>query len=218
MIAALMVAGLTACGQNEFIYVRDREGTTYFKVPSTFTPVESTAIDLFLTGEEPGSAAAQLTRQRVWSTAFDQSDNPSPEHLLSSPDPFVYATVHRLTEEQQAVVSMNRLRDFFLPVTQELRELIQQQAQAYGQQLRFTGFELLIDEPIHLDDGARGVHVRFNYRYEGEVQTYDLTALLDERGSTISALVISCRADCFRARAAEFDRIKDSFKLLRLPG
>jgi hypothetical protein len=217
-LAVFVMTGAAACGQNEFTYIRDREGTTYFKVPATFSKIESYGIDLFLSGDNPESEAARLAKQRVWSTAFDQAAQPAPEHLLSSTEPFVYATVHKLTEEQAGSISMNRLRDFFLPVTKDLREALEQQAAMAGKELRFKKFELLADEPIVLDNGARGVHVRFNYEFQGNVQTYDLTSLLDEQGTTVSALIISCHALCFRARAGEFDKIKDSFKLIRLPG
>jgi hypothetical protein len=44
------------------------------------------------------------------------------------------------------------------------------------------------------------------------------TAILDEQGATVSVMLIGCQAICFRARAAEFDKIEQTFKLLRLPG
>ncbi|GAA4068786.1 hypothetical protein [Nonomuraea soli] len=217
-IAVLVMTGAASCGQNEFTYVRDREGTTYFKVPATFAQVESYGIDLFLSGDNPESESARLAKQRVWSTAFDQATEPTPEHLISSTEPFVYATVHKLTEDQVGAISMNRLRDFFLPVTKDLRGALEQQAAMAGREMRFTKFELLADDLLSLEGGARGVHVRFNYEFQGKVQTYDLTSLLDEKGATVSALVISCHSLCFRARAGEFDKIKDSFKLIRMPG
>ncbi|MEV0583313.1 hypothetical protein [Nonomuraea sp. NPDC050310] len=216
-VAVFVMSGVAACGQNEFTYIRDREGTTYFKVPSSFSKVDSYPIDLFLNGHDPASAAAAEARNRVWSTAFDRAEEPNAAHLLGSAEPFVYATVHKLDDEERGWVSLNRLRDFFLPVTKERRAMLAEQAQAFGQQPPFTNFELLLDEPV-TRDGGRGVHVRFNYRFKDTVQTFDLTSLLDEAGDTVSALVISCQTQCFQARMAEIDRIKDSFKLIRLPG
>lgn len=218
VIAVFLLSGVAACGQPEFTYVRDREGTTYFKVPTTFTQIESYPIDLFLSGDHPYSEAAALARQRVWSTAFDQAAEPDPNHLVTSPRPFVYSTVHKLTEEQRDSISLNQLRDFVFPVTKKLREAIEGQAAAQGKQLRFTKFEEIVNEPIFLDDGARGVHVRYNYQIGADVQTFDHTAYLDEKGGTVSVLLISCQSLCFRARAGEFEKISESFKLLRLPG
>lgn len=215
MVATFM---LSACGQPEFTYVRDQAGTTYFKVPATFTRLDANAIELYLSGDHPNSQAAQLRAQRVWSTAFDQSTEPSVNHLLGSTDPFVYATVHQLTEEQRDAISINRLRDFVLPVTEQVRELYKQQAMATGQPPMFRNFELLNDEVLTLDGGARGVRVRFNYQIGNDVQTFDHTAILDEKGATVSVMLIGCQSICYRKRAGEFDKIASSFKLLRLPG
>ncbi|WP_188187432.1 LptM family lipoprotein [Nonomuraea sp. SYSU D8015] len=209
---------LSACGQPEFTYVRDRAGTTYFKVPSSFTQLDTKAIEGYLSGDHPNSQAAQLRAQRVWSTAFDQSTEPSVNHMLGSADPFVYATVHQLTEEQRDRISLDLLRDFILPVTTQTREAYTQQSVAMGQPPTFRNFELLNDEVLTLDNGARGVRVRFNYQIGNDVQTFDHTALLDEKGSTVSVMLMGCQSICFRKRAGEFDKIASSFKLLRLPG
>ncbi|MEO3869240.1 hypothetical protein ABGB18_10460 [Nonomuraea sp. B12E4] len=217
---ALMVAVfvLSACGQPEFTYVRDKAGTTYFKVPSSFTQLNANPIELFLSGDHPNSQAALLRAQRVWSTAFDQSAQPTVGHLLGSLDPFVYATVHRLTDQQRDTVSLNGLRDFVLPVTQPTRDLYVQRSMALGRPPLFSRFEPLRDEVLLLDRGARGVHVRFNYQIGNDVQTFDHTAILDEKGGTVSVMIIGCQSICFRRRAAEFDKIASTFKLLRPPG
>jgi ABC-type glycerol-3-phosphate transport system substrate-binding protein len=56
-LIALMAAILTlsACGQPEFTYVRDKAGTTYFKVPASFTQLDAYPIELYLTGDNPNS-------------------------------------------------------------------------------------------------------------------------------------------------------------------
>ncbi|MCK2217340.1 hypothetical protein MF672_026640 [Actinomadura sp. ATCC 31491] len=209
---------LSACGQPEFTYVRDRDGTTYFRVPSSFKQLDATPIELYLSGDHPGSQAAALRAQRVWSTAFDQSADPKADHLLGSPEPFVYATVHQLTEEQRDAVSIDRLRDFVLPVTEQMREYYLQQTVAAGQLPVFRNFELLDDQVLTLDHGAKGVRVRYNYQIGDNVQTFDHTAILDEQGDTVSVLLLGCQVSCYRQRAGDFDKIESSFKLLRLPG
>ncbi|MEV0613067.1 hypothetical protein AB0I81_07050 [Nonomuraea sp. NPDC050404] len=219
-LIALMVAIqiLSACGQPEFTYVKDKGGTTYFKVPVSFTQLNAQPIELFLSGDHPDSRAAALRAQRVWSTAFDQSADPSVRHLLGSAEPFVYATVHQLTQEQRDSISLNELRDFILPVTEATRHGYQQRSMVLRQPMIFNRFEPISDEVLTLDAGARGVHVRFNYEIGTDIQTFDHTAILDEKGATVSVMLIGCQSICFRKRAAEFDKIASSFKLLRLPG
>ncbi|GAA3186388.1 hypothetical protein [Nonomuraea roseoviolacea] len=216
MAAALML--LSACGQPEYTYVRDRDGTTYFKVPSSFAQLNARPIDLYLSGTQPGSLAEAERARRVWSVAFDQSAEPDVTHLLGSADPFLYATVHQLTDEQRDSVSLDQLRDFLFPVTERVRQLYEARAAASGRQPLFSGFEEISDQVLTLDRGARGVRVRFNYRIGTEIQTFDHTAILDEQGDTVSVMLIGCQAICFRARTAEFDKIAASFRLLRLPG
>ncbi|WP_336205594.1 LptM family lipoprotein [Nonomuraea sp. LPB2021202275-12-8] len=209
---------LSACGQPEFIYVRDRDGTTYFKVPASFAQIDADPLETVFSGVRPDSQAARLREQRVWSTAFDQSPEPAFDHLFDSREPFVYATVHKLTEEQRATVSLDRLRDFILPVTEQMRTAYLTQALQTGRPPLFKRFEPISDQLILLDNGARGVRVRFNYQIGATTQTFDHTAILDEQGGTVSVMLITCQANCFTARGAEFDEIATSFKLLRLPG
>ncbi|WP_327091217.1 hypothetical protein OIE66_11435 [Nonomuraea sp. NBC_01738] len=218
--AAAMVAVLlmTACGQPEYHYIRDRGGTTYFKVPASFTKLDSNPVDLFLSELHPDSEAARLRKERVWSTAFDQSSRPVLDHLLGSADPFVFATVHQLTVGQRDEMSLDRLRDFVFPYTEPVRKAYLTQQLSLGRMPRYIRFEPLDDQVLILGGGARGVHVRFNYQIGSDVQTYDQTAILDEQGSTVSVLIIACQAACYRKRGGEFDRIAQSFKLLRLPG
>lgn len=216
--AVLAVLMLSACGQPAFHYVRDKGGTTYFKVPASFAQLDAYPIEIFLSGNHPSSEAARLRRQRVWSTAFDQSADPNLNHLFGSASPFVYSTVHQLTVSQRDDISLDRLRDFVFPVTEPVRTAYTTEMIASGRPVLYGKFEPIGDEVLLLDDGARGVRLRFNYQIGPDVQTFDQTAILDEKGATVSILIIGCQAQCFRERGGEFDRIAESFKLLRLPG
>ncbi|NUR88647.1 MAG: hypothetical protein HOY71_31555 [Nonomuraea sp.] len=209
---------LSACGQAEFNYIKDRDGTTYFKVPATYAQLDASPLDQLMTQANPDSQTAIEQQQRVWSAAFDQSSQPNLNHLFGSTDPFVYATVRKLTDEERDAVSLNQMRDFIMPVTSQARSSYLGQFTQSGQNPPLANYEQLGDKVLDLDRGARGVRTRFNYEIRGQVQTFDQTAILDEKGATLSYLLIRCQAECFRARSAELENIIDSFKLLRLPG
>jgi len=202
---------LPACGQPAFHYVRDRDGTAYFKVPASFSRVDAYALERVLSRDAPADPAS-------WSAAFDQAASPAPEHLFGSADPFVYVTVHRLTDRQRNEISLNRMRDFLLPVTDRTRTAYLTAELESGRAPAFSHFEPLMDLELALDGGARGVRVRYNYRIGGTVQTFDQTAILDDTGTSLAVMLLACEADCFAARAGEFDEIAGSFRLLRLPG
>ncbi|MFI6496269.1 hypothetical protein [Nonomuraea typhae] len=215
MVAILV---LSACGEPAFHYVRDSAGTTYFRVPASFSRLDAHPIELYLSGLHPDSEAARLRGGRVWSAAFDQSATPALQHLLSSGEPFVYATVHRLTARERDTLSLNGLRDFVFPVTEPARTAHVTERLGAGRMPLYLRFEPLNDQVMTLDGGARGVRLRFNYQIGRDVQTFDQTAIFDEAGATVSVLIVSCRSLCFRRRDGEIDRIAQSFKLLRLPG
>ncbi|TXK39701.1 hypothetical protein [Nonomuraea sp. C10] len=216
LIAA--AATMSACGQPEFHYVRDRDGTTYFKVPSSFSRLDASPLERLLSDDHPSSAAARLRRQQVWSAAYDQAARPAVEHLFGSRDPFVYVTVRKLTDGQRNEISLNRMRDFLLPVTEQTRTAYLMSVLRAGRAPAFSHFEPLMDRELTLGDGARGVRVRYNYRIGGEIQTFDQTVILDGKGTSLSVMFLACEATCFTRRAAEFDQIAGSFNLLRLPG
>ncbi|MFD2350614.1 hypothetical protein ACFSTC_16720 [Nonomuraea ferruginea] len=154
LIAA--AATMSACGQPEFHYVRDRDGTTYFKVPSSFSRLDASPLERLLSDDHPSSAAAQLRRQQVWSTAYDQAARPAVEHLFGSRDPFVYVTVRKLTDGQRNEISLNRMRDFLLPVTEQTRTAYLMSVLRAGRAPAFSHFEPLMDRELTLGDGARG--------------------------------------------------------------
>lgn len=156
LVTLLTLVMVSACGRPEFTYVRDRDGTTYFKVPASFAQIDASSLDLALSGNQPDTQVALQRERRVWATAFDQAPEPGIGHLFDSRSPFVYATVHKLTEEQRATVSLDRLRDFILPVTEEMRTAYVTNALSTGRMPLFTGFEPISDRLVLLDNGARG--------------------------------------------------------------
>ncbi|MBP2705731.1 hypothetical protein JOL79_18100 [Microbispora sp. RL4-1S] len=198
--------------------MRDQDGATYFKVPSSWQQVDPKAIEAALFGD-PDSATAQVQKESVWTAAFDAHAKPSVLHLLEgSPgtddQPFVFAKVQKLTEDEQNSASLNMLRNSSgLPVavTEDVRKQLES-----DQESQLKGFELLADDVLPVADGVRGVRSVFNYRLDGGVQTFDETAYLSADGSHVSTLLIRCSAACYRQRAAEIDLIAKSFKVKRL--
>ncbi|WP_182905708.1 hypothetical protein [Microbispora sp. H13382] len=215
--AAMAASLLSGCAGPEYTYVRDDSGGTYFKVPASWRQIDQKTLDEAVYGETE-SAAAQVQKQLVWTTAFDAHSQPAAGHLLhGSPgaddQPFVFAKVEKLTEDAQNAVSLNQLRNsagLYVAVPQETRKKMEE-ATAY------KGFELLADEVLPVSDGVRGVRSVFNYRLlGGPVQTFDETAYLSADGTTVSTLLIRCSPACYRQRAAEIDTVVKSFKVKHL--
>ncbi|MBO3747916.1 hypothetical protein J5X84_17730 [Streptosporangiaceae bacterium NEAU-GS5] len=220
-VGALLCLVLVACSGPAYTYVKDDDGATFFKVPSTWHKVDDTPIMKLLTGDDPQSATAQLRKSLVWAAAFDgDPKSPSASHFLpltggKTDEPFIYATVQPLSEDSANAVSLNTLRDAILPVTETYRQQIMQQAPNFPLQ----NFELLGDEVVPPEDGVRGVHVRFNYSVgTAGVHTFDLTAFLNADSTKMSILLIRCSAECWKSRGGEFDTIEQSFKVRRSIG
>ncbi|MBW6435386.1 hypothetical protein KZ829_16740 [Actinoplanes hulinensis] len=210
-LPAAAVAALTlfaGCGASEFTYVKNSGERTYFKVPHEWHEVGTKSLDDALTGLNSDSAAAGLRQRLWWSVAYDASAYPSAEHLMTAgvtTEPILYARVAQTTEAQRDTISLDILRNFFLPVTQEARDSV-------AQTTSLTGFELLQDEVITPDNGLHGVHVVYNYDLGlGVLHTFDQTALVNNDGSKIYLLLIRCTTSCYAERSGELDTIATSF-------
>lgn len=211
LLAALVTAlpaASAGCGASEYTYVKNSEAKTYFKVPAEWRRIDQAALEAALVDADPDSATAELNRRLTWSVAFDAEDPPDPYHLygMGGDQPFVYALVRRLTDEQHGMISLNVMRDVFLPVTEEARTAAAERGTT------FTGFELLRDDTLKPGDGLRGVRVTYNYQVPplGMLQTFDVTSYASDEGR-LYVLVLRCSARCYKERRGEFDSIAESF-------
>jgi hypothetical protein len=115
-----------------------------------------------------------------------------------------------LSTAQQNEVSLDMLRNAFLPVTDDARQAAEESAGAGGTGL--TGFELVNDQVLTPANGLRGVRVVYDYELGGGVlHTFDQTALVNNDGSKLYLLIIRCSTSCYRARSGELDTIAKSF-------
>ncbi len=205
---AAVLAGAAACGAPKYTYVKNSGQKTYFKVPHTWHQIGTDDLDAVLSGTNPDSAAASIRQQLWWSVAFDASADPAPTHLLTNgvtDQPIVYARVAQLTEPQQNAVSLDMLRNAFLPVTDDAR-------QAAAEALPLEGFELIHDEVLTPFNGLHGVRVVYDYELGfGVLHTFDLTALVNNDSSKLYLLIIRCSTSCYRERSSELDTIAKSF-------
>jgi hypothetical protein len=205
-IAAVALAG--GCAAPEFTYVKNSGQKTYFKVPHDWHAIGTRSLDDVLSGTNPDSATTKLRQQLWWSVAYDASADPTPDHLLTNEvtnQPIVYARVAQLTESQQNAVSLDMLRNAFLPVTDDARE-------AAAATIPLTGFELVHDEVLTPSSGLHGVRVIYDYELaDGVLHTFDQTALVNNDGSKVYLLIIRCSTTCYRERSSELDTIAKSF-------
>lgn len=204
-VAAIAISG--GCGAPEFTYVKNSGQKTYFKVPHNWHAIGTGSLDDVLSGTNPDSATKRVRQQMWWSVAYDASADPTPDHLLTSAvtnEPIVYARVARLTEAQQNAVSLDMLRNSFLPVTEDARQA--------ATNLPLTGFELVRDDVLTPSSGLHGVRVVYDYELGNDVlHTFDQTALVNNDGTKIYMLIIRCSTSCYRERSSELDTIAKSF-------
>jgi len=200
---------LVACGKPEFTYVSNNDEKTYFKVPSAWAKIDERPIDSVVSGIDEGSLAAVLHKNRLWSVAYDASKQPSHTHMTSfvtTDQPVVYAAVEHLATAEQDVVSLDFMRDFYLPVTEDLR------ARAVQANYPLTDFELLRNEVLAPSQGLHGVRVTYNYRFPTDVyHTFDQLVYVNNDSSTLYFLLIRCTFTCYKERSAEIDTVIKSF-------
>ncbi|MFG1999915.1 hypothetical protein ACGFNU_12280 [Spirillospora sp. NPDC048911] len=203
-----LVMSVAACGSPNYTYVKNSSAQTYFKVPVEWNKIEQKALDAAISSDDPDSAAARLRPKVSWSVAYDAHRSPDPNHLfgLGTDQPFVYAIVRPLTRDERGSISLDRLRDAFLPVTEQSRRTVAEQGSP------LTGFELLRDEELKPKGGIRGVRTAYNYRLPPMpfLQTFDVTSYVSDEGR-LYVMVVRCSARCFLDRADELDAVARSF-------
>jgi hypothetical protein len=209
-VAALAVvttlSGAVACGAPEFTYVKNSGEKTYFKVPHEWHEISEKELDDAIISSD--SVAAAVLRQRTWFVAYDAAAVPTPEHLIplqATDEPFVYAQIRQLDEEEQGGISLDGMRDFYLPFTAAAR-------QATAEDSTLTGFDPLLDQVITPSDNVHGVHVLYEYTLPGgDPHIFDQTVLVNNAGDRLYALIIKCSTRCYRDRAEELGKIASSF-------
>lgn len=206
----MVVAGVGACAPPEFTYVKNSGQKTYFKVPHEWHSAATKNLDDALSGTNPDSANAQARQQQWWSVAYDADQDPAADHLIAqgpTDQPIVYARISPLSETQRNSVSLDTLRNAFLPVTDEART-----AAAESGNSGLRGFELVDDQVLTPANGLRGVRVVYDYELGGGIlHTFDQTALVNNDGSKLYLLIIRCSTSCYRARSSELDTVAKSF-------
>jgi hypothetical protein len=200
------LSGAVACGAPEFTYVKNSGEKTYFKVPHEWHEISEKELDDAIISSD--SYAAAGLRERTWFVAYDAAAEPTPEHVFPlqvTDQPIVYAQIIQLDEEEQGGISMDAMRNIYLPYTPAARE-------ATAEQSMLTGFDPLIDQVITPSDGVHGVHVAYEYTLPGGVpHIFDQTVLVNNASDRLYALIIKCSTRCYRDRADELGKIASSF-------
>jgi hypothetical protein len=208
MVAGLCAAVLlAACARPTYSFVTNADDHVYFKVPAAWSKIDKGALDkVSVLGLDPSAAAA--LRAQTWSVAFEAGDKPSVSDIFSAQttrSPIVFARVIRAGNGSTPTVTLDTLRDLFLPVSDSARLA----ALAAGQQL--AGFHLVTDKVVKGEGGLRGVHEVFRYTSQGVPQTFDSTAFVNKDASRVYALLVRCTQTCYADRHGELASIVRSF-------
>jgi hypothetical protein len=232
LLLAALVSAVAACGAPTYTYVKNSNEHLYFKVPHEWRKVDPIAPDVFTDPVDPASfESAKRDAARAWQAAYDSDRSGENPDVLFGNDgkPFVYAQVRKLTEDQRDEMSINALRDLFLPVTDSGRKVAAQHDQEIidsfqkGElslneaRLRWSGlsgFELIGDRVLDPGNGIKGVRTVFNYynaKYSDVLHTFDQTVLLSSDSSRAYLFVISCAAAYYREHFDQLNTIATSF-------
>jgi hypothetical protein len=201
---AALAGVLTACGSQQYTYVKNSAAQVYLKVPHSWKAISREALDKEVAGD-PSSASGQVERMMSWHAAFDAGKTPSADHIKATDvsDPVVWLMVRDLEPSVSNTMSLDRMRNLSLPVTASSR-------QAAGLD-DSSGFELLADRQLNPHKGLYGVRTIFNYKFGVQLQTFDQTVLINDSHSKLYYLLARCSAQCYKARQTEIARTVDSF-------
>ena len=204
LVECAVIVTAAACGAPEYTYIKNSSDRTYFKVPSSWRPIDEKALEQI----SSGGSSTPPEKSDTWVVAYDAADVPSPAHLVDkdTAEPIVYASVQKVPEAARAQVSLDTLRDLLLPVTPAARE------GAAAGSATFTDFKLVEETVLTPEPGLRGVHEVFQYRVQkGPLQTFDKTAYVNSDASKVYVMLLRCSSECYKARRAELESVTASF-------
>jgi len=209
-VAALITIGLivglsvTSCAAPRYTYVADSGDNAYFKVPPSWHQVDEHSLQSAM--GPSFDAGSFKVGSYLWTRAYDSSASPSAQHILTiTPTPVVFASVLSLSSGGRGLLSLNGMRDLFLPVTSGAR----QAASAQGEQL--TGFQSLSDTTITNSHGDRGIREVFDYTFNGVPETFDLTVLTDSNTTKLYFLLVQCETSSFASDYSQISQVVGSF-------
>lgn len=204
-VAAATAAVLAGCGSPAYHYATNTDDGVYFKVPAGWSRVDQHELDELATAGLDAQEAAAL-KASSWSVAFDTGDPPSARHIVSLDvaSPLAYARVLKVPESNRSGVTLDALRDVFVPVTETART----KAEASGSDL---GTFALRSSETNAPKGYLGVHQVFSYEQAGRSQVFDQTAWTNHDHSRIYLLLVRCNDACYSQRADELAAVVKSF-------
>lgn len=210
--------GVSSCGAPEFTYVQNADEKTYLKVPASWTQVDPQRVDNFYSPYLPDTYNNDRHLRRLWSVAYDASSYPTDLHLvrldLPTDKPAIYLSIRKLFPEEKAAMSLDQMRNFIFPVTEQAR-------QGYAERTTdgLSDFELLFDQELTLPNGLHGIREAYNWRVpsqyysDGVMNTFDLTVYLSPDSNTLYLLFIRCDFECYQKHYAEIDAVAKSLTI-----
>jgi hypothetical protein len=204
VVAALGV--LSACGSPSYTYVTNSDDHVFFKVPRNWHRVDQKDLEDVATSGLTATEAAAL-RAATWSVAYDADPKPSVDHLLgaTAKQPVALSRVLRVPEGNRGSITVDSLRNAFLPITDEARL-----AASNGGTL-VPEADMITDEMVKAK-GALGVHLVYRLPINGSMETFDHTAYKADDGSRVYLFLVRCVQTCYSNRfGGELDDVVRSF-------
>ena len=217
---ALVLA--TSCSESKFRYVSNSSINTYLKVPNdwkvfTQDDLVGAEIDAARQANQPSSLIDVLiNRQFQWRMAFDGDPQPSVTHTLElAEEPVVEVSVRALDQDEHDQVSLASLRNVIVNYDEMKAEAA---SDLTGRGVGIAGestttFRPIDEEELHLEDGIRGVRLRYVLRPNASSPFYafDQTTLVDSKAERLYVLLIRSGEAQFLRHNQLFTEIARSF-------
>lgn len=203
--AGLAVAVLAGCAAPSYTYAADTADHAYFKVPSSWPQVSTTALSAEQKADLAQSAAGPLGGAFAWSRAYSGATAARGTLLAGSQTPVVYSSVQNLSSGLRGALSLDQMQDLIFPVTSEGR----QQAAAAGDQI--SGFQQGPVKTISLPGGIHGINEVYAFNVNGMPDAFDQTVLTNTDTTKLYLLLVQCYESCFESHATQINAVVNSY-------
>lgn len=211
----LGLAVVTACGSSDYRYVTNEGERTYFRVPASWTELDSRVLRQVWADETPDSYTQTRLDGNRWIVAYDADPAPDLLHVFApATSPVVLAIIEELSPERGASLSLDDMRNSFSMVSsQELRDQATQYWANRGIEYKT---ELLDDVMLSTtSDAVQGIRVIYTVK-EGNkpLEAHDLTVFVSDDRTKLYTFLLRCAWECYASRFGELSEIAESFTVL----
>ena len=220
----------SACTPSKYEFASNKSLGVYLKVPRSWNSLSQDELfPLYAQGEkQPSPEAFQILKQLMWERAWDSSRKADVNHFVlgEANAPVARVNVRALTEDQQAAMSIESLRNLALggysDKLEDFKELLRNPGTSDLVSADFVPIEDKVLEPgpdTGVREGFSGVRQLFEARNPADESLYMIgfIGVINDDRTRLYTLTVHCNRACYVNNEGAIQKVLDSFTVRKPP-